>query len=82
MLLKMHCVRPLGLASLQLTSTFMFVCLILAYTTFGRVDAVMAVGRRSSPSAAPLEDWPCGVAGSGFATEQVGSAAITPGERC
>ena len=28
------------------------------------------MGRRSSPSTAPLEDWPCGVAGSGFATEQ------------
>ena len=31
---------------------------------------VLAVGKRPSPSAAPQEDWPCGVAGSGFATEQ------------
>ena len=30
----------------------------------------MAVGKRPSPSAAPLEDWPCGVFGSGFTTQQ------------
>ena len=30
----------------------------------------MAVGKRPSPSAAPLEDWPCGVIGSGFTTQR------------
>ena len=29
----------------------------------------MAVGKRPSPSAAPLEDWPCGVIGHGFQFE-------------
>ena len=38
---------------------------------FGKLcKVVLAVGKRPSPSAAPQEDWPCGVAGSGFATEQ------------
>ena len=30
----------------------------------------MAVGKCPSPSAAPLEDWPCGVIGSGFTTQR------------
>ena len=30
----------------------------------------MAVGKRPSPSATPLEDWPCGVIGSGFTTQR------------
>ena len=30
----------------------------------------MAVGKRPSPSAAPLEDWPCGIIGSGFTTQR------------
>ena len=46
----------------------------------------MAVGKRPSPSAAPQEDWPCGVVGSGFTTQQrlrsPTAGVVTPGPSC
>ena len=46
----------------------------------------MAVGKRPSPSAAPQEDWPCGVIGSGFTTQQrlrsPTAGVETPGLSC
>ena len=37
---------------------------------FWNKTLAIAVGKRPSPSAAPLEDWPCGVIGSGFTTQR------------
>ena len=69
--LRMFCVACMIFArevARQFAVAPLFMCMICCLKWRSNIVA-MAVGKQPSPSAAPLEDWPCGVIGHGFQFE-------------